>query len=441
MDSQWSAYLETINKNKKNKMRIPNLEGLYQTLSKQQEIIYMQQEKISTIKRKLGIRDELKKQKSQEMNKTIESLTDSLISLSMADQVKAETDKLTMDKVSIIRNLLKNRPTAVIKPSRLERSDINSTVILEKRYQAMKQKVKEESTQKNTVVTKPKASVPTKERIIVKAPTVPIKSVEPPSFFHNQQPTIAKPVIPDTPVAISASFSIQIPNKPVENPLKTIQIQPRVAEKVKDKTEEKPSKTENVTFTFKLPEKKLPEKESTPNKTQPVGIFASSGESKNENKTNEPPKASFSFGTSPFGTPGDGKINFASSTGATSLFGSTNALSFGTSNKASPFAALTSTSASTSPSASVVTITPVDFTNKPVEPVATAPVFKIPVSNAVSNTIVTSADSISVSATKPKETTTFTGFADLNKQLTITNAPSTTTNVSSGETLRSCKFL
>lgn len=65
----------------------------------------------------------------------MESLTDSLISLSIANQVKAENEKLTEQKMSAIKNLLANRQTAVIKPNRPERTDINSVVVLEKRYQ------------------------------------------------------------------------------------------------------------------------------------------------------------------------------------------------------------------------------------------------------------------------------------------------------------------
>lgn len=49
-------------------MHVPSLEGLYQTLSKQQEIIYKQREKILLLKGKLGIRDEIKKPKSKSFN-------------------------------------------------------------------------------------------------------------------------------------------------------------------------------------------------------------------------------------------------------------------------------------------------------------------------------------------------------------------------------------
>lgn len=68
-------------------------------------------------------------------SRTLESLTDSIISLSIADQVKAENEQLSNQNIDAIRNLLENRHTITIKPNRPERSDINSIVVLEKRYQ------------------------------------------------------------------------------------------------------------------------------------------------------------------------------------------------------------------------------------------------------------------------------------------------------------------
>lgn len=49
-------------------MHVPSLEGLYQTLSKHQEIIYRHREKIVLLKSKLGIRDEIKKPKLKSFN-------------------------------------------------------------------------------------------------------------------------------------------------------------------------------------------------------------------------------------------------------------------------------------------------------------------------------------------------------------------------------------
>lgn len=437
MDCRWSAYLETLSTNKKNKMRVPNLEGLYQALSKQQEIIYSEREKIAMFKRKLRIRDEIKKQKShQDMNNTFESLTDSLISLSMADQVKAETEKLTNEKLSTIKRLLKNRQTVVIKPSRPERSDINSTVVLEKRYQAMKQRVKAESVQQRTIIAaKPKSQ--TQEKMVAPKITAPVKTVEPPAPSFFQQPVIPKPSVKEPPIAVSATFSIPIPSKPAENPVKVVQ---PVIEK--EKLDEKPSKNENVSFTFKLPDKK------ETSKTAPV--FAPPiGDTKSENKLTEAAKPNFSFSGATFAG-GDGKIGFGGTTGG-SLFGAPSGtstlsfgkstgvpplsfgvssgagtISFGDSSKTSPFAALTTAPVIATPAASpIVSITPIETSKKTIEPVIPTPVFKISASPDSSSVVSTSTPPVTSAPAKPKESV-FTGFGDLNKQLTAAKVNPTT---------------
>ena len=105
VNSQWSSYQDTMKQNNKNKMHNPSLEGLYQTLTKQQEIIYKQRENIILLKNRLGLRDDVRKQKMQHSNVQMETLSDSLISMSLADQVQNESSKFT-DKNSFRLQLL-----------------------------------------------------------------------------------------------------------------------------------------------------------------------------------------------------------------------------------------------------------------------------------------------------------------------------------------------
>lgn len=137
MNSQWSNYQEAVNKSKKNRMHNPSLEGLYQTLTKQQEIIYRQNEKISLVKSKLGLRDNLMKQRLTS-NQTIESFSDSMISFSLSEQVDKENSKLTSKKLKHLRNMLADRPVITIKPQRPERAGLNSEIIREKKRETMK---------------------------------------------------------------------------------------------------------------------------------------------------------------------------------------------------------------------------------------------------------------------------------------------------------------
>ena len=57
IDAAWSSHLTFVKQNSKTAMHIPNLETIYQTLSKQREILNRQKIKIGQIKTKLGFRE------------------------------------------------------------------------------------------------------------------------------------------------------------------------------------------------------------------------------------------------------------------------------------------------------------------------------------------------------------------------------------------------
>ncbi|KAG5671965.1 hypothetical protein PVAND_002130 [Polypedilum vanderplanki] len=157
LSSQWANYQETLNKNKKNKMHIPSLEGVYQTLTKQQEIIYNLNGKLKMLKTKLGIYDDTKKQKNANVNATIESLSDSIISMSLIDQVQNEKSKLTDKKLKNLRNYLESREVVTIKPQRPQLPGLNSEIIIEKKMKAMKS-IKKPEPKKQEVKTAPPPS-------------------------------------------------------------------------------------------------------------------------------------------------------------------------------------------------------------------------------------------------------------------------------------------
>lgn len=119
-------------------MHIPSLEGVYQTLTKQQEIIYRLNAKLKLLKSKLGICDDVKKTKNSNINATIESLSDSIISMSLIDQIENETPKLSEKKLKELRNTLSNREVTIIRPQRPKYLGLNSEIVLEKRANAIK---------------------------------------------------------------------------------------------------------------------------------------------------------------------------------------------------------------------------------------------------------------------------------------------------------------
>lgn len=190
MNSQWASYQEAISKSRKNRMHNPSLEGLYQTLTKQQEIIYRQNEKMAVLKSKLGLRENLMKQKST--LPMMESFSDSMISISLADQVESENSKLTNKKLKNLRNLLAGRDVVTIKPQRPERVGLSSEIIREKKLQTLKTIKKRQLTEPptgiNQVAVTPAARAPTYNQT---APVPFSQAASFPTFNQSTAPTAA----------------------------------------------------------------------------------------------------------------------------------------------------------------------------------------------------------------------------------------------------------
>lgn len=173
IDAQWSDIQEASRLNSKRRMHVPSLEVLYQTLSKQQEILNRQREKLSYIKAKLGMRESIrgleKSRKKDLAVDHVDSLTDSIISLTIADQVREDARRLSESKMSSLRDMLKNRKVVTIKPSRPDRVGLHSEVILERRNEVRRLKSVEKEKGKSEMVSKSSVS---------KLPAPPMKQVE-----------------------------------------------------------------------------------------------------------------------------------------------------------------------------------------------------------------------------------------------------------------------
>lgn len=62
------------------------------------------------------------------------SLADSVLSLTISDQIKNERKTLNADKLHSLRELaLKGRPANFVRPSRPDRKGLNSEIIIEKK--------------------------------------------------------------------------------------------------------------------------------------------------------------------------------------------------------------------------------------------------------------------------------------------------------------------
>lgn len=366
MNSQWASYQEAMSKNKKNRMHNPSLEGLYQTLTKQQEIIYRQNEKIAYLKSKLGLKDNVSKQKSVTSTKT-ESFSDSMISMTIAEQVQNENSKLTDKKLKNLRNLLATREVVTIRPQRPDRPGLDSEIIREKKVQTMKA-IKSEPIKGNLIPAR-QAEVVTQAFAQQQKPTqmpfgvssepvkVPFSGFGAPTsqaFGFNSGSTAAKPLFSSAtgaPVVTAEKRKDDsfMPSKPFAAPaVGAVNPAPRlfvnaVAHKANEATKP-PSTIANapvaVTATFSIP---LANKVPAPNDARVVEKKQDENKplTSNENtsftfKLNESKDESSVFAVNKASTPSLGMI-FPGSTDTSKSF------SFGTQNPSSSFSLGTKT--------------------------------------------------------------------------------------------------
>ncbi|XP_065355960.1 nuclear pore complex protein Nup214 isoform X2 [Calliphora vicina] len=144
IDAQWSQYQDVVRRNSKNQMHIPCLDGIYQRMSKLKDLLSRQRTKMNYIKTKLKQKGLNYKPPSEvdvtsvavgaltKNQSTMESLADSILSMSLSQVVSQTQAKLSEDKLNAIRNFTKRQhQIAIIKPKRPDRIGLKSEVILE----------------------------------------------------------------------------------------------------------------------------------------------------------------------------------------------------------------------------------------------------------------------------------------------------------------------
>lgn len=145
IDAAWSAHELSVRQNSRARMHIPQLENVYMTLSKQREILNTQRQRIAYIKAKTGYRPTASASASlasatpsrngdATANTSVNSLSDSIFSMSLCDQVRLHNEQMPAERMAALRNVLRSRPTiAVIVPCRPERKGLSSEVVLERK--------------------------------------------------------------------------------------------------------------------------------------------------------------------------------------------------------------------------------------------------------------------------------------------------------------------
>ncbi|XP_061396340.1 nuclear pore complex protein Nup214 [Musca vetustissima] len=212
IDAQWSQYQDVVRRNTKNQMHIPCLDGIYQRMSKLKDLLARQRTKMNHIKSKLKQKGlNYKPACSDTKDKlhfkllpyfsTMESLADSILSMSLSQVVSQSHSKLSESKLNAIRNFTKQQQQiAIIKAKRPDRVGLKSEVILETKLESeRKQKekeMKEKQIQQQQMVQKQQAAPTQKSQAPnnMKPPSqqMPPQNVQ--QMQQNQQQTfLAKP--------------------------------------------------------------------------------------------------------------------------------------------------------------------------------------------------------------------------------------------------------
>ncbi|XP_031628108.1 nuclear pore complex protein Nup214-like [Contarinia nasturtii] len=220
LDANWSAHLQNQRENDKARMRIPTLENVYQTLEQQHQILMKEKAKISKIKSKIGGRDsspsKIKYSYSKTDNLKMNSLVDSVLSLTISDQIRSEQKPLNASKLDALRKAtLSSRKINVIKPSRPDRQGINSEIIIEKKLaHAKAQKEKENlkkaeleaerarqeelTKQKDLAKPKPLLPTPTTQPVAAAAAAAAAPFLSKPKEVIDKQPLTVTPALPSS---------------------------------------------------------------------------------------------------------------------------------------------------------------------------------------------------------------------------------------------------
>lgn len=132
IDAQWAEYQDMQKQKTRHTMKIPSLEGVYQTISKQRDILAKYRSTVNALKAKMGMRDTVKALEITNKD-PVESLTDSILSMSIIDQVQRENKKLNPRKLELLKECLKRHRTQIVKPNRPDRPGLNSEVVQDRR--------------------------------------------------------------------------------------------------------------------------------------------------------------------------------------------------------------------------------------------------------------------------------------------------------------------
>ncbi|KAH8400741.1 hypothetical protein KR009_000711, partial [Drosophila setifemur] len=206
IDVEWEQFQDVLRRNSKSRMHMPCLEGIYQRLTRLQNLASDQRIIQNNIKAKLKERGLLQaalldQEKSRtRTNEAVETLADSILSMSLSQTVDSNAAKLTQERLKKIRKVVQQQKINIICPQRPDRVGLKSEVILEtKRKQEL---IKKAAAKPLTSNKSTQAAAPAPAPVSVPAPALaPAPKPAPAPTFAAVTPQLAKPM-PAKPVPV-----------------------------------------------------------------------------------------------------------------------------------------------------------------------------------------------------------------------------------------------
>ncbi|XP_032570953.1 nuclear pore complex protein Nup214 [Drosophila sechellia] len=223
VDVQWEQFQDVVRRNSKSRMHMPCLEGIYQRLTRLQNLTSNQRILQNNIKAKLKERGLLQaalldQEKSRtRTNEAVDTLADSILKMSLRQVVDSNAAKLSRERLQKIRNVVQLQKINVICPQRPDRVGLKSEVILETKRRA--EQIKKAAAKPATANKYTQSAVaPPPTPNVASTPAVapmPQASVTVALSLPKPMPSIPslvdKPGVPTTPAATSFSFSQSSP--------------------------------------------------------------------------------------------------------------------------------------------------------------------------------------------------------------------------------------
>ncbi|XP_059618631.1 nuclear pore complex protein Nup214 [Phlebotomus argentipes] len=197
IDSVWVLHEEERKQQSKDRMRVPRMEVIYQTINIEREILMGQRKRLNEIRKKMNV-----KVNQKASVEDFDSLSDSVVSLALVEEVQADTRKLCASKMKRLSAVLKDREIRTIHPQRPERKGVNSVIVQERREAAAKAKTLQTATQQQQQ--QQQQSFPQFVKVVVDP-----KQVPPTRPVAKATPKASKPVVePPKPAPVATKPSL-----------------------------------------------------------------------------------------------------------------------------------------------------------------------------------------------------------------------------------------